>query len=317
MRRRDILLLLAVVVVWGVNFTIIKIGLRSVPPLFLVVLRYLFVIFPLIFFVKKPHVSWGALSLYGLCNGVGQFSFLFYSIRIGMPAGLASVVLQSQVFFTLALSAALLKEKVSALQLAGTGLAGVGLCFIGGVFDSGTGAIAPIPFLMCLTGAFFWGSANIIVKREVEEGKRNGKTLNMMEMLVWSSIVVPLPMLALALAGDGPDAILASLSQVDATAVLSVLYLAFFSTLFGYYVWNRMIALYSAGRVAPFSFLVPITGLLSATLILGERIGTSQWFGIAAVIAGLAVFQLDGRMIRSWKQKRLHLDSGESQKAAP
>lgn len=301
MKKRDILLLLAVAVVWGINFTVIKIGLRSTPPLFLVVLRYAFVIFPLILFVKKPRVSWGVLAEYGLCNGVGQFSFLFCAIRTGMPAGLASVVLQSQVVFTLILSAIFLGERISIIQLIGTFLAGSGLALIGGFFDAGVGAIPPVAFLMCLAGALFWGSANIIVKRAAGESERNGEPLDMMEMLVWSSIFVPPPMLAIALIGDGPDAILQSLYRIDTTAVLSVLYLAFLSTLFGYYLWNKMIALYSAGRVAPFSFLVPITGLLSAMLILEERIEPSQWLGIAAVIVGLVVFQ-SGKRLRGSSQ---------------
>ena len=123
MSRRDILLLLAVAVVWGINFAVIKTGLRSVPPLFLVFLRYLFVIFPLVFFVKRPSVSWRAMAAYGLSIGVGQFSLLFYSIRIGMPAGLASVVMQSQAIFTLVLSAMFMREKVGGTRISGMGLA--------------------------------------------------------------------------------------------------------------------------------------------------------------------------------------------------
>ena len=197
-----------------------------------------------------------------------------------------------------------MEERISIIQLIGTFLAGAGLALIGGFFDAGVGAIPPAAFLMCLAGALFWGSANIIVKRAAGESERNGEPLDMMEMLVWSSIFVPPPMLAIALIGDGPDAILQSLYRIDTTAVLSVLYLAFLSTLFGYYLWNKMIALYSAGRVAPFSFLVPITGLLSAMLILEERIEPSQWLGIAAVIVGLVVFQSGKRLGSSSQTQR-------------
>lgn len=296
MSRRDILLLLAVAVVWGINFAVIKTGLRSVPPLFLVFLRYLFVIFPLVFFVKRPSVSWRAMAAYGLSIGVGQFSLLFYSIRIGMPAGLASVVMQSQAIFTLVLSAMFMRERVGGTRISGMGLAIVGLGLIGGFFGTEATAVPPAAFLTSLLAAFFWSCANIIVKRASDESARNGKPLNMMEMLVWSSIFVPLPMLCISLVGDGPDAILQSLTQIDATAVFSVLYLVILSTLFAYYLWNRMIGIYSAGRVAPFSLLVPVTGLLSAMLIHGERVTSSQWAGIAAVLAGLAVFQFGERL---------------------
>lgn len=294
MRKRDIFLLLVVAVVWGVNFTVIKIGLRSVPPLFLVFLRYFFTAFPLIFFVERPDMPWGAMAGYGLCVGVGQFSILFYAIRIGMPAGLASVVLQAQVVFTLILSVVFMREKIGSIQLSGLGLAAAGLGLIGGFFEIGAGAIPPTAFLMCLLAAFFCGGGNVIVRKAVLDSVNSGKNLNMMGVLVWSSVFVPLPMLCISMIGDGPSAVLQSLAQVDATAVFSVLYLVVLSTLFGYYVWNKMIALYSAGKVAPFSFLVPITGLLSAMLILGERIETSQWIGFAAVVTGLALFQQPG-----------------------
>ena len=293
MERRDVLLLLAVAVVWGVNFAVVKTGLRSVPPLFLVFLRYLFIVLPLIFFVKKPAVSWRTMAGYALLSGVGQFSFLFYSLKIGMPAGLASVVMQSQAIFTLILSAQFMGERIGGAQLAGIGLAAVGLGLIGGPF--GAAAVPTAAFLMNLLAAFCWSSSNLIVKRASEESLRNGRSLDMMEMIVWSSIFVPLPMLGLSLVGDGPSAVLQSLAQIDAAAVLSILYLVVLSTLFAYSAWNQMIATYSAGRVAPFSLLVPVTGLLGGMLFHEERVTPLQWAGIAAVVAGLAVFQLGER----------------------
>ena len=293
MERRDVLLLLAVAVVWGVNFAVVKTGLRSVPPLFLVFLRYLFIVLPLIFFVKKPAVSWRTMAGYALLSGVGQFSFLFYSLKIGMPAGLASVVMQSQAIFTLILSAQFMGERIGGAQLAGIGLAAVGLGLIGGPF--GAAAVPTAAFLMNLLAAFCWSSSNLIIKRASEESLRNGRNLDMMEMIVWSSIFVPLPMLGLSLVGDGPSAVLQSLAQIDAAAVLSILYLVVLSTLFAYSAWNQMIATYSAGRVAPFSLLVPVTGLLGGMLFHEERVTPLQWAGIAAVVAGLAVFQLGER----------------------
>lgn len=296
MKKRDVLLLLTVAVVWGVNFTVIKIGLQSVPPLFLVFLRYLFVAFPLIFFVKSPDVSWRVIAGYGLCIGVGQFSFLFCAIRAGMPAGLASVVLQAQAIFTLILSSGFMGEKMGRIQIAGIMLAVFGLGLIGGFWGPGSDSIPTIAFLMCLMAAFFWGCANVLVKRAAKESERRGAPLNMMEMLVWSSVFVPLPMLGISLAGGEASAAFRVLTRLDGTTVFSVLYLVVLSTLFSYYVWNKMIAVYSAGRVAPFSFLVPITGLLSAMLVHGERVASSQWIGIAGVIAGLVVFQLGSRI---------------------
>lgn len=310
MKKRDIFLIVAVTIVWGVNFTVIKIGLRSIPPLFLVFLRYLFVLFPLILFVKKPSVSWSALAGYGLCVGVGQFSLLFCSIRSGMPAGLASVVLQAQVFFTLLLSAVFLGEKIGVLQFYGLGLAAAGLGLIGEFFETGVGEIPPMAFLMCLSAAFFCGSSNVIVRKAVVDSLNSEKSVDMMGMVVWSSAFVPLPMLCISLIGDGPSAILQSLIQLNAASIFSVLYLVILSTLFGFCVWNRMIATYSAGKVAPFSFLAPITGLLSAMLLLGEEIKVSQWWGITAVIVGLAIFQFGNRASGTLMSKQPPKDQG-------
>lgn len=293
MERRDVLLLLAAAVVWGVNFAVVKAGLRSMPPLFLVFLRYLFVVLPLIFFVRKPAVSWWTMAIYALLSGVGQFSFLFYSLKIGMPAGLASVVMQFQTIFTLILSAWFMGERIGGGQLAGIGLAAIGLGLIAG--PSGATAVPKTAFLTNLLSALCWSCSNLIIKRASEESLRNGRPLGIMEMIVWSAIFVPIPMLVLSLVNEGPDAILRSLTQIDPAAVLSVFYLVVLSTFFAYYAWNQMIATYSAGRVAPFSLLVPVTGLLGGMLFHKEQLDPLQWAGIAAVIAGLVFFQLGER----------------------
>lgn len=290
MKRRDLILALLVVIVWGANFTVIKLGLNGMPPMLLAALRYIFSALPAIAFIKPPSVGWKYIVAYGMTVGVGQFSCLFYAMNIGMPAGVSSVVLQSQAFFTPIFAAVLLKESLKTFQLIGLLVAGVGLCLIGG--NIGVNGLSIIPFgafVLTLIAAAFWGSSNIIIRYASQKTNSEGKTLDMLSMVVWSSLVSPLPFLIIALILDTPKTLLYSLSNLNRLSLFSVLYLAFCATLFGYGMWNKLLAKYSTGKVAPLSLLVPVTGLITAQIVLNEKLSIMQWVGGIVIILGLVI----------------------------
>lgn len=288
MKVRDLVLATVVIVLWGINFTVIKLGVNEVPPMLLVTLRFFFAAFPAVFFVKRPTVRWKYIVAYGLTVGVGQFSCLFYAIHIGMPAGVASVVLQVQAFFTILLASIIFKEKIRLVQTAGLVVAGVGLFLITGNIGSQQGSVIPAEaFLLILAAAFFWGLSNIVVRQASMEAVSQGKKLNMFGMVVWSSLIPPLPMLAASFILEKPEKIWHALGSINALAISSVLYLAFFATLIGYGIWSTLLSKYPAQKIAPLSLLVPVVGLIAAQVFLKERLSAAQWIGGAIIISGL------------------------------
>ncbi len=290
MNRRDLILALLVVTVWGANFTVIKLGLDGVPPMLLVALRYTLATIPAIFFVKRPKTGWLYVVAYGLAVGVGQFACLFYAMKIGMPASMASVVLQSQAFFTLILAAVFLKEAVRGSQMVGLIVAGIGLYFIGGnLGNQGLSFIPPGAFFLTLLGAVFWGFSNIIVRYATRQSATKGEKLDMLSLVVWSSLVPPIPMLLLALMMDTPEVLMSAVSHLNAVSVFAIFYLAFGATLFGFYTWSVLLSKYPAGKVAPLSLLVPVTGLITAQVVLGEKLTHSQWLGVMIILVGLVI----------------------------
>lgn len=290
MNRRDLTLALLVVTVWGANFTVIKLGLDGIPPMLLIALRYTFAALPAIAFVKRPALGWRYSVAYGLTVGVGQFSCLFYAMNIGMPAGVASVVLQSQAFFTLLFAAILLKEALKVRQVIGLIVAGFGLYCIGG--NVGSNGLSSIPlgaFLLTLLAAVFWGFSNILVRYAAKQTAFRGEKLDMLSLVVWSSLVPPIPLLAIAMILDTPKTLLHAVSNLTALSVFAVFYLAFCATLFGFGFWSILLAKYPAGRIAPFSLLVPVTGLITAQIVLGEQLSKIQWFGSMVIFLGLVI----------------------------
>ena len=287
MSPRDLLLALVVVFVWGVNFVVIKVGLHGVPPLLLGALRFVFVVVPSIFFVPRPPVPWRWLLAYGLVISFLQFALLFSAINLGMPAGLASLVLQAQAFFTLVFARLFLGETIRATTVAGYGVAAVGLAVIGTQLGH---AMTLAGFMLTLAAAVSWSVGNIITRRI-------GK-VDPMGLVVWGGLVPPLPFLAMSWLLEGPTQIRGALAGVTITTGFSVAYLSFASTLVGYGLWSRLLARYPAGSVAPFSLLVPVVGLTSAWLLLGEQLTVPQFYGIVLVLAGLAFSTFAARFPR-------------------
>ncbi len=298
MKKKDFILALLVVIVWGANFTVIKLGLGGVPPMLLVSLRYALVAFPAVFFIKRPKISLKHLLLYGSTVGVGQFGCLFYAMHIGMPAGLASIIVQLQAFISPLLGYFILKERLKTKQLIGFFIGAFGLLVIGIASTTSEISAIPIPaILLTICAPIFWSISNIVTKIASKEAENKGEKLNMLSLVVWGSLVPPIPTLILALLIDSPQILINSMSNLSIISIFSAIYLAFGATLFGYGFWNVLISKYPLNKIAPLSLLVPITGLITARIVLLEKLSKLQWLGVAIIIVGLIVTSLDLKKI--------------------
>ncbi|MBA4243911.1 MAG: O-acetylserine/cysteine exporter [Pseudomonas sp.] len=292
MSPKDLLLALLVIVVWGLNFVVIKVGLEGMPPMLMGALRFMLAAFPAILLVRRPQVPLRWLLAYGMTISVGQFAFLFYAMHVGMPAGLASLVLQSQAFFTLFFAALFLGERLRGSNLVGLLVAACGLALIG--LQSGQ-AMTLAGFVLTIAAASMWALGNVVTRKL-------GK-VNLLGLVVWGSLIPPLPFLALSLWLEGPALIGASLRGIGLQSLAVLAYLAFGATLLGYGLWSRLLSRYPASQVAPFSLLVPVVGISSSALLLGERLGSLQVAGAILVMAGLLLNVWGGRLLDSWRQR--------------
>lgn len=289
MRPVDLGLALLVVLVWGVNFAVIKTGVADVPPLFLGALRFILAAIPAIFLLRPPKLPLRLYLLYGMTISVGQFAFLFTAIHLGMPTGLASLVLQSQAFFTMVFAALWLKESWRANQLAGLLLAGIGLMLIG----SSHGVSMPlVGFVLTLAAASMWALGNIVTRAVSRHGP-----INQLAFVVWASLVPPIPFLVLSVWIEGPVAMAQAISGFSLRSFGAVAYLAWAATLFGYGLWTRLLSRYPANQVAPFSLLVPIVGLTTGWVVFAEALRPVHLAGGALLMLGLAVNLFGGRML--------------------
>jgi O-acetylserine/cysteine efflux transporter len=270
------LLAVAVTAIWGFNFVVIKVGVAHVPPLLLTALRFLFAAIPAVFFIKRPGVGWRWVVGYGTFIGVLQFGLLFVSIRLGMTAALASVVMQLQVFFTIGFAAFLLGETSKPVQFLGAAIAFSGMGVIAASRWSGPELV---PFALCLLAALSWGIANLIVKMS---GERNA-----LSMIVWASLAAPLPLFIMSFLFEDHTAIIRTLTQPSLLTLASIAFLAWPATIFGFGVWSFLLSRYPANLVSPFALLVPIFGISSGVLFLGEPFGAAAIVGSALVFAGL------------------------------
>jgi O-acetylserine/cysteine efflux transporter len=276
LRSRDIAVVVGVVTVWGLNFIAMHWGVAEISPLLMSGLRYVAAVLPAIFFVRRPKVALGLLVAYGLFVGVGQFGLLFSAIKLGMPAGLASIVVQVQAFVSILLAVLFLRERISVSQALGAAVAFVGVGVI--AYDRIEGAVI-LPLLMSILAACCWGVANLITKWA-------GK-IDMLGFVVWSSLVPPLPLLALSILIEGPGAIPAAFANITWVGVGSILFVGWLGTVFGYGAWSVMLSRHPASTIAPFTLLVPVVGIGASALILGERINGLEIAGSVLVFAGL------------------------------
>jgi O-acetylserine/cysteine efflux transporter len=278
--HRDRLLAAAVALLWGANFLAIHIGLEHFPPLFLAGLRFAVIAIPTVLLVPRPRVQLRWLVGYGLGFGTLQFLFLFVAMDIGMPTGLASLVLQASAPFTVLLGALLLRERLSVRQGVGIALAVLGLAAIA-VSRAQTAAVLPV--LLTLLGALGWAFGNL--------ANRLAAPPNPLHLTLWMSVVPPIPLFAMSLVTEGAHAgwaaLRAAVTPAGLPGVLALAYSAVLATVVGSGIWTALMRRHPAGVVAPYSLLVPVVGIALAAIVLGERPSAVELVAAVAIVGGV------------------------------
>ena len=273
-----LLLALAVMAVWGTNFVVIKLALAHLPPLTLALLRFVFVFFPLALVVPRPAVRWRNLAAYGVLIGAGQFGVLFTAMRSDITPGLASLVIQTQAFFTIALAMRINGEKVARYQIGALLLATAGLAVIVLHTD---GSATPLGLALVLLAALGWSGGNMVA--------RAAGPVNMLGYVVWSALFAVPPLLAFALVLEGPARMWAGIAVADRWTWGAVVWQSVGNTMFGYAAWGWLMARHPAAQVAPLALLVPVFGLGASAALLGEPLQGWKIAAFALVMAGLAL----------------------------
>ncbi|MBX8485238.1 EamA family transporter [Pseudomonas cichorii] len=278
MKLHHLLLAILITAIWGLNFSVIKLGLTSVDPFILAGIRFALCALPAIFFIPKPDVAWRYIIGYGLIFGIGLWGVVNLGIKSGLSAGIASLVLQFSAFFTILLGAWVFKEMVTRYQLAGIGVALCGLLSIIFIVD---GSVTATGLILVLLGAAAWSVANIINKK--------AGTKQVFAFLVWSSAFSPIPLFLLDYIVNGTSGYSTLINELDHRAVLSILFQVYPNTLFGYWVWNSLLNQYPVSTVAPLSLLVPIFGILGSVVIFDESLSLIKLLAVILIVSGLAV----------------------------
>ncbi|MFO1315674.1 MAG: EamA family transporter [Burkholderiales bacterium] len=347
---RDLAIVLAIVVIWGFAFVPMRWALETVPPFALAALRFLCAAVPAVFLVRRPRVAWRWLVAYGFAIGVFQFGLLFLGMKLGMPAGLSSLVIQTQVFFTIGLAGWLLHDRLTRHSLIGAAIASTGILVLAW-HKVALGATATVVgFLLVVAAAFSWAVGNVIAKRAAgpPQGARApsggseavptasvgavtraagpprgarassggraavpaarvgaahpaaaGADVDMLGMVVWSSLAAPLPLALASWIFEGGPAAWAAVVNMTWVPWACVLFMAYFATLFGLARWNALLHRYPTAVIAPFALLIPVSGLVSGAAFLGEGLAPIQFAGVALVLAGLA-WNVLGAQARAW-----------------
>jgi O-acetylserine/cysteine efflux transporter len=283
MKPRDMALAALTSIIWGFAFVIYNFGLASFTPSQLVALRFLIAALPIIV-VPRPRISWRLIVLIGLTLFTGQFLLLFLAFALGMPAGLASVTQQMQAFFTVLLAALFLGDRPGLRQLIGMAVAFAGLALVAGT----TGTDLKLPVLaLALSAALSWAIGNVLVKRTAG--------VPVFPLMVWCSLVPPLPALLFSRLVDHGPSFLQALSHASWTSLGVAVYLGTLASPIAYGIWGYLLRRYSTAVVAPFALLSPCTGVLGSALILGETFGTVRMAGMGLILGGLAVVLLPGK----------------------
>lgn len=287
-----LLLALLVVFVWGINFIFVKLGLEEISPLLLCAVRFLLASVPAVFFIKPPAVPFRIIASYGLIMFALQFALLFIGLRVGMTPGVASLLMQVQVFFSMFFAVMFLGEQPRIGQIIGALVSFMGIGVVALHFDHN---VSLIGFLCILAAAASWGVGNLITKKI--------NSVNLIAVIVWSSFVACLPMFILSLLFEGPSSIVTTYEHLTWKGILSLLYIVYISTWVGYGVWNWLISRYPVGMIVPFTLLVPVVGILSSVLVLGEPFYLWKLVAGLLVISGLCINLLTTRLFVAKTQR--------------
>ncbi|MFV8798704.1 EamA family transporter [Yersinia sp. LJYL362] len=292
MKLTDFFIALLITAIWGVNFSIIKLGLITADPLILAGIRFTLCALPAVFFIKKPDTSWRYIIGYGLLFGIGLWGIVNLSIKAGVSAGIASLVLQFGAFFTMVLGAFLFHENLSKYQYTGIIVALLGLTSIIFISD---GSVTFIGLALVLCGAVVWGLVSIIIKKS--------NTRQVFSFLVWSSLFSPIPLFILSYLFNGPSGFTELAIHFNSTTLFSILFQVYPNTLFAYWVWNSLLTQYPVSVVAPLSLLVPIFGMLGSVMIFNESIPSGKVIAMVFIISGLIIGLYGKRLMGLLRRK--------------
>lgn len=287
MSIRDICLAFLVVMIWGLNFSIIKIGLEELPPILFSALRFALVALPAVFFVPFPKTSiWNVVGV-GVFLGVLKFGCLFVAMKSDASAGLSSLLLQAQVFFTIGFSVLFYKEHITKSQLLGVIIASLGFSLF---FVNAGQNITYVGLILILLAAFFWSISNLIMKKI--------KDVNLLHFMVWVCLIPPLPLLFLSYVTESSDPVSVILST-SLNTWSALVYVSLVSTLIAFAIWGKLLKSYSSIKVAPFALLIPVIGITASNIILDERLSLIEYAGTILIMLGL-VFCVLGRKLISF-----------------
>ena len=283
MKPADIFLAVTVAVIWGLGFVGSRLALDELSPALMTAMRFSIAAVPCLF-VRRPNVSWTVLIAISGTLFLGQFLSQSWAIAHDVPVGLASVVVQSQALFTVAFAAAAFREIPTRVQIAGIAVAAVGLLMICGTvgFDFSAGA-----FALLIISPVSFAIGNLLL--------RQARDVPMFDLFAWLCLVPPLPLLALALVADGPQATWHSLWQMSLTGWASMLFVGAISTSIAYWLWGRLLRDHTAAQVVPFALLVPFVGAAASSVVFGEKFGPLRLAGMVTVVAGIAIMLLSKR----------------------
>lgn len=278
MQKKHLALALLVTLVWGLNFPITKLGLRGIDPFVLTGIRFALAALPLVFFIRRPAVHFGYVAAYGVIFGLGMWGVINYGIQVGVSPGIASLIIQLSVFFTLGWGVVLFNENLRDAQLVGAGLTLLGLA---GIVVTQDGSHAVLGVMLIVLSAFAWSVGNVIIKQSgVKE---------IFAFMVWASLFPTIPLFLMAWWMHGSAAFQSLPANLDVMAIGSILFQVYLATHFAYWGWNSLLKAYPVSTVAPLSLLIPVFGIASSMLIIGERISTLELISIAIILLGLAV----------------------------
>lgn len=280
-----LLLALAVVAVWGTNFVVIKWGLAAFPPLTFAALRFTFAVLPAVFFLKRPAVPWKNLAIYGVAIGAGQFGLLYIAMKDQISPGLASLVVQTQAFFTIGLAMLIAGEKVKGYQVAALAVAAAGLAWL---ISHAHADATPLGVALVLAAAFGWACGNLAVKA--------AGAVNMLAYVVWAGVFSAPPLFALAFAIEGWPAMHHAIVHAGPAGWAAVLWQSVGNTIFGYSAWGFLLARHPAATVAPLALMVPVFGMGASAMLLGEPLTPWKLTAAALVLTGLAINTLWPRL---------------------
>ena len=272
-----LIIIVAVTCLWGFNYSVIKAGVDNIDPFILTGLRFTFAAFPAILFVRKPNVKWTYMALYGITFGVGLWGMMSMSIHSGLSAGTASLILEFSVFISVVMGVIFLKERISTSLKIGLALTLLGLVFIANIAD---GSVTLVGFVFALVGALSMSMISLMVKKMAIK--------DMFAFVAWSCVFAPLPLFAMAyLVND--VSLYSELTTLNSTALASVLFQAYPTTLLGYWVWNKMLTKYPLSVMSPFKLLVPIFALLGSVMFYDEQLEINKVIAFSLIIAGVLI----------------------------